>query len=309
MHHISHELQLLINLATAVGIALMGGLLAHWLKQSPIIGYLLAGMAVGPFTAGLVVDREQIAGLSEVGVIFLMFALGIEFSIKELLRIKGPAIVGTIAQVLLTIAGGMAFGLFCGWSFGQSLFFGGVISISSTMVILKTLMSRGEMTSNHGRLLLGMLVVQDLAVVVLILLLPKLAQPNATNGQTSAAFLELFLVTLKAAAFIGVTLVLGTRVVPRLMHHVGALRSNELFLLTAVFLALGTAGLSGLLGLSPALGAFLAGWVVDNFGARNGFWLSVAAGAAVVITIGLGQKTLAGGRPETTGDALPQAAE
>ena len=264
MPELSHELQLLINLAAAVGIALIGGLVAHWLRQSPIIGYLVAGMAVGPFTAGLVVDREQIAGLSEVGVIFLMFALGIEFSIKELLRIKGPAILGTIAQVLLTIGAGLAFGLLCGWSFGQSLFFGGVISISSTMVILKTLISRGEMASNHGRLMLGMLVVQDLAVVVLVLLLPKLAVPASGDGQTSAAFLELFLVTMKAAAFIGLTLILGARVVPRLMDHVGALRSNELFLLTAVFLALGAAGLSAWLGLSPALGAFLAGLLLTE---------------------------------------------
>ena len=264
MPELSHELQAIINLAAAVGVALMGGLLAHRLRQSPIIGYLVAGMSVGPFTAGLVIDREQIAGLSEVGVIFLMFALGIEFSIKELIRVKGPAILGTIAQVLLTIAGGLAFGVLCGWSFGQALFFGGVISISSTMVILKTLMSRGEMPSNHGRLLLGMLVVQDLAVVVLVLLLPKLTAPGGGNGQTSAAFLELFLVTLKAAAFIAATLILGTRVVPRLMDHVGALRSNELFLLTAVFLALGAAGLSGWLGLSPALGAFLAGLLLTE---------------------------------------------
>lgn len=264
MPQLSHELQLIISIAMAVGVALLGGLLAHRLRQSPIIGYLLAGMAVGPFTTGLVVEREQIAALAEVGVIFLMFALGIEFSIKELLRVKGPAIFGTIAQVLLTITGGLAFGVLCGWSFGQSLFFGGVISISSTMVILKTLMSRGEMASNHGRLLLGMLVVQDLAVVVLILLLPKLATPISDEGQTSAAFFELFLITLKAAAFIGGTLILGTRVVPRLMDHVGALRSNELFLLTAVFLALGAAGLSGWLGLSPALGAFLAGLLLTE---------------------------------------------
>ena len=264
MSELSHELQLIINIAMAVGVALGGGLLAHRLRQSPIIGYLLAGMAVGPFTSGLVVDREQIAALAEVGVIFLMFALGIEFSIKELLRIKGPAIFGTIAQVLLTIAGGLAVGVLCGWTFGQSLFFGGVISISSTMVILKTLMSRGEMASNHGRLMLGMLVVQDLAVVVLILLLPKLAAPTSDEGQTSAAFFELFIVTLKAAAFIGGTLILGTRVVPKIMNHVGTLRSNELFLLTAVFLALGVAGLSGWLGLSPALGAFLAGLLLTE---------------------------------------------
>ncbi len=259
MPELSHELQLIINLAAAIGIALLGGLIAHYLRQSPIIGYLIAGMAIGPFTAGLVVDREQIAVLAEVGVIFLMFAIGIEFSFKELARIKGPAIIGGSGHILLAMIGGTLFGLACDWSFGQGLFFGGVISVSSTMVILKTLMSRGEMTSNHGRLLLGILIVEDLAVVLLILLLPKVA-----SGATETAVTDFLIIALKAIGFIGVTLLLGTRVVPRLMNQVAALRSNELFLLTAVFLALGSAGVSAWLGLSPALGANLAGLLLTE---------------------------------------------
>jgi CPA2 family monovalent cation:H+ antiporter-2 len=260
MGQLSHELQIIVGLALAIGIALAGGLIAHQLRQSPLVGYLLAGMIVGPFTPGFVLDRTQISALAEVGVIFLMFALGIEFSLKELARVKGPAIFGTVAQVLLLIGSGFFFGKLLGWPAGQSLFYGGVISISSTMVILKTLMSRGEMESNHGRLLLGMLVVQDLAAVVLILLLPKVA----SGALDAAAWKELALVTVKAALFIAVTLALGTRVVPRLMGRIGLLRSNELFLLTAVFLALGSAATSAWLGLSPALGAFMAGLLLTE---------------------------------------------
>src|ERR671939_953113 len=159
----------------AVAIALVGGLLAHRLHQSVIVGYLLAGMAIGPFTPGFFGDRTQIATLAEVGVIFLMFALGIEFSLRELARVRGVALVGTAVQIVLTIVAGAALGAVLGWPPAQGLFFGGIISVSSTMVILKTLLDRGEVAASHGRVLLGMLIVQDLAVVVLIVLLPKLA--------------------------------------------------------------------------------------------------------------------------------------
>ena len=254
----SHEFQLILNLTIAIAVALVGGLVAHRLKQSPIVGYLVAGMLIGPFTPGFVGDQKQISLLAEVGVIFLMFALGIEFSIKDLMRIKGPAIVGTIVQLLLIIGAGTLLGRMLGWSLMSGVFFGGIISISSTMVILKNLMNRGEMASNHGRLILAMLIVQDLAVVLLILLLPKLA-----GGDDNAA-LSLLWVVVKALLFIGATLFLGERVVPRLMARVEQLRSPELFLLTAVVLALGTASISAMLGLSPALGAFMGGLMLTE---------------------------------------------
>lgn len=254
----SHELQLILNITVAIGTALAGGLAAHWLRQSPIVGYLVAGMLIGPFTYGFVADREQIAVLAEVGVIFLMFALGIEFSLKELARVKGPAILGTSVQLLLIMAAGTALGVALGWPLERGIFFGGIISVSSTMVILKNLMNRGELASNHGRLLLGMLIVQDLAVVVLILFLPKLA------GDINAAAVELLWVLLKALLFIAATLFLGARVVPNFMTRVEQLRSPELFLLTAVMLALGTASVSALLGLSPALGAFMGGLMLTE---------------------------------------------
>ena len=253
----SHELHLILNVAIATAIALVGGLIAHRLRQSVIVGYLVAGVVIGPFTPGFVGDREDIAALAEVGVIFLMFALGIEFSLKELARVKGVALIGTTVQVLLTMAAGMGLGTVLGWPFTQSLFFGGVIAISSTMVILKTLLDRGELASAHGRVLLGMLIVQDLAVVVLVVLLPKLAEGVG-------ALDDLAFTLLRAVAFIGVTLFLGARVVPRLLARVERLGSSELFLLTAVALALGTAAVSAWLGLSPALGAFMGGLMLTE---------------------------------------------
>jgi CPA2 family monovalent cation:H+ antiporter-2 len=253
-----HEQAVILQLTVAITVALIGGLFAHRLRQSPIIGYLLAGVCIGPFTPGFVGDREQLAGLAEIGVIFLMFALGIEFSLKELARVKGAAIVGTSLQMLGIIAGGTALGLLLKWSLIQSVFFGGTIAVSSTMVILKNLMDRGEAGSNHGRLLLSMLIVQDLAVVVLMLLLPKLSAGGETIGR------DIALMTLKSAAFIGATLFLGSRVVPRFMRRIEELHSPELFILTAVVLALGTASTSAWLGLSPALGAFMAGLMLTE---------------------------------------------
>jgi CPA2 family monovalent cation:H+ antiporter-2 len=254
---LNHELHLLVNIAIATIVALIGGLIAHRLRQSVIVGYLIAGVAIGPFSPGFVGDREQIASLAEVGVIFLMFALGIEFSLKELARVKGVALIGTAIQVALTIGAGVALGQLLGWPLARGLFIGGIIAISSTMVVLKTLLDRGEVASTHGRVLLGMLIAQDLAAVVLIVLLPKLA---AGDGAATGLLLTL----LRAVAFIGVALFLGVRVVPRLMARVERLGSPELFLLTAVALALGTSVLSALLGLSPALGAFIGGLMLTE---------------------------------------------
>lgn len=255
--HLNPELHLLVNITIATVVALIGGLIAHRLRQSVIVGYLVAGVAIGPFTPGFIGDREQIASLAEVGVIFLMFALGIEFSLKELARVKGVALIGTAIQVLLTVGAGAALGNFLGWPLARGLFIGGIIAISSTMVVLKTLLDRGEVASTHGRALLGILIAQDLAAVVLIVLLPKLAEG-------SGAATELLLTLLRAVAFIGVALFLGMRVVPRLMARVERIGSSELFLLTAVALALGTSVLSALLGLSPALGAFIGGLMLTE---------------------------------------------
>ncbi len=259
----NHEIPLILNVAVALAIAVAGGFAASWLRQSPILGYLLAGVLIGPFTPGFVGDREQIAVLADVGVIFLMFALGVAFSLKDLARVRNIAVFGTLVQVLLTMAGGMVAGAILGWSTMQGLFFGAALAASSSMVILKTLLDRGEIASGHGRLLLSMSIVQDLIVVVLVVVLPMLI-----SRQSGLAPLEVakdVAVTLaKAAAFIGASLAVGLRVVPWLMGHVSRMRSSELFIVTAAVLALGAASVSTILGLSAALGAFVAGLVLSE---------------------------------------------
>ncbi len=252
------ELHFIFNIAIALGIALIGGWGAHALRLSPLVGYLLAGMAIGPLATNAVGNRQEIASLAEVGVVFLMFVLGIEFSLKELARAGLAAIAGTLTQILLLIGAGFGIGLMLGWPIPASLFLGGILSISSTMVILKTLMGRGETVESHGRLLLAMLIVQDLAVVVLMLLLPRLA------GGNGIVWSEVALLMLKGALFIGATLFLGVRGIPPLIEKVERLRSPELSILTAAVLALGCAAISGWLGLSPALGAFMGGLLLTE---------------------------------------------
>jgi monovalent cation:H+ antiporter-2, CPA2 family len=254
---------LLLNVTVALAIAVAGGIAASRLRQSPILGYLLAGVVVGPFTPGFVANREQIAVLADVGVIFLMFGLGVAFSLKDLARVRAVATVGTIVQVVLTILGGMAAGLALGWSALEGLFFGAALAASSSMVILKTLLDRGEIASGHGRLLLSMAIVQDLIVVVLIVVLPKVVALETGLPPLEVAG-DIGLTVLKAAVFIGASLAIGLRVVPWIMGHVTRLRSPELFIVTTAVLALGAAATSTLLGLSAALGAFVAGLLLSE---------------------------------------------
>lgn len=258
-----HESPLVLNVAVALAIAVAGGFAASWLRQSPILGYLLAGVLIGPFTPGFVGNREQIAGLADVGVIFLMFALGVAFSLKDLARMRNIATFGTLVQVLITLGGGIAVGALLGWTSMQGLFFGAALAASSSMVILKTLLDRGEIASGHGRLLLSMSIVQDLIVVVLIVVLPKLVLLQQGLPPFEVAG-DIGLTLLKAAAFIGFSLMVGLRLVPWLMGHVTRMRSSELFIVTAAVLALGAASVSTLLGLSAALGAFVAGLVLSE---------------------------------------------
>lgn len=257
------QIPLILNVAIALAIAVAGGFAASWLRQSPILGYLLAGVLIGPFTPGFVGNREQIAVLAEVGVIFLMFGLGVAFSLKDLARMRAIATFGTLIQVVLTIAGGIAAGVMLGWGLMQGMFFGAALVASSSMVILKTLLDRGEIASGHGRLLLSMAIVQDLIVVVLVVALPKLMSLQAGLPPLEVA-LDVGLTLLKAALFIGASLAIGLRLVPWIMGHVTRMRSSELFIVTAAVLALGAASVSTLLGLSPALGAFVAGLVLSE---------------------------------------------
>lgn len=258
-----HSLPLVFNITVALSIAFAGGILASWLKQSPIVGYLLAGVLIGPFTPGFVGDRMQIASLADVGVIFLMFALGVAFSLKDLARIRNVAVFGTLIQVGLTLGGGLLLGLCIDLPLFEGVFIGSALAASSSMVILKTLLDRGEIAAGHGRLLLSMSIVQDLIIVVLIVLLPKLG--SSTHAVAPAALVTDILITLaKATGFIAFSFVVGLRIVPRVMAYVTRLRSSELFIVTAAVFALGAATICTLLGLSAALGAFVAGLVLSE---------------------------------------------
>lgn len=254
---------MILNLTIALAAAFAAGLVASWLRLSPIVGYIAAGIVVGPFTPGFVADRALIAALADIGVVLLMFALGVAFSLRDLARVGTLAIGGTLVQVALTIGGGWAIALALGWDSFQGFYFGAVLAASSSMVILKTLLDRGEVGAGHGRLLLSMSIVQDLIVVLLVALLPQVAEMNAAGAMPAVASTVAKKLAI-AAVFIGAGMWIGLRYLPRLMDHVARLRSPELFTALTAVLALGIAGSSAALGLSAALGAFLAGLMLSE---------------------------------------------
>lgn len=247
---------LVLELALAWAAAFVGGLVAQRLRQPPIVGYLLAGMVIGPFTPGPVIHNGEIGVLAQIGVAFLMFALGVEFSFPELRDLGRVVILGGPLQVLGTMALGPLIAIPLHLSLRQGLFLGGVLALSSTVVALKVLMGRGELQSPYGRIAVGLLIAQDLAVVPLVILLPIL------SGGEAVHLVDLLLIAVKAAAVMVGVYVVGIRLAPWLLSHAALGRSRELFLLGVVALALGTALLTQEIGLSLAFGAFLAGLAI-----------------------------------------------
>jgi len=238
--------------------ALFGALIAQRLRQPLILGYILAGIAIGPYTAGVTVqDIHQIELLAEIGVALLLFALGLEFSHNELKPVRKVALIGTPIQILLTMGLGFGLGRFFGWPPGESLWFGALISLSSTMVLLKTLMNQGWMGTLSSRVMIGMLIVQDLAVVPLMIILPQLSDP-------AAGLHMLGLAALKSALFLLLMFYLGTRLLPRVLAYIAGWNSRELFILTITAIGLGIGYATFLFGLSFAFGAFVAGMVLSE---------------------------------------------
>ncbi len=256
--------ELIADLVLAVMAAMLGGFVAHRLKLPVITGYLLGGLLIGPFTPGPVSDIHRVQTLAELGVALLMFALGTQFSLEELTHVGKGAIIGGVLQIVLTIGLGIPIGL---WvlqlNFIGSIYFGGLIAISSSIVILKLLMNRGELDSKHGKLALGTGVVQDISVVVLVVVLPELASATGEGGAWNILS-SVGLAMLKAILFLGSTYLIGTRIIPPLLHRVISVGVRELFLLVIVTIAVGTAMLAHIIGLSFALGAFLAGMIVSE---------------------------------------------
>lgn len=238
--------------------ALLGGFVARRLNQPLILGYIVAGIIVGPYTAGpRVSDIHDIELLAEIGVALLLFALGVEFNLKKLIRFKWVAFGGTLLQMVLTTAVGFALGRFLGWEPYPALWLGALVSLSSTMVILKTLMSQGKLGTLASRVMLSMLIVQDLAVVPLMIMLPELA--NLSDG-----LVNLGLAALRAGLILAAMVFVGTRVIPFVLKRIAAWNSRELFLVAIMALGLGIGYATYLAGLSFAFGAFVAGLVLSE---------------------------------------------
>jgi CPA2 family monovalent cation:H+ antiporter-2 len=238
--------------------ALLGGLIAQVLRQPLIIGYIFAGVVVGPYTGGVTVsDVHNIEKMAEIGVALLLFALGLEFSLRDLKPVRNIAIIGTPIQIALTTAFGVAIGRWMGWQWVPSLWFGALISLSSTMVILKTLENQGMLGTLSSRVMIGMLIVQDLAIVPMLIILPQLSEPGAGLPVLAVS-------ALKAAVFLTLVIVLGTRIMPRVMKTIADWNSRELFLVATTAIGLGIGYGTYLFGLSFAFGAFVAGMLLSE---------------------------------------------
>ena len=246
------------DVAIIVTVGFVGGVVAQRLRQPLILGYIAAGVVLGPVTGGaLISDPHDIELLAEIGVALLLFALGIEFSLKELRPVRKVALLGASIQILLTIGATAGMGLLLGWPWTDAVWFGGCVSLSSTMVILKTLQSQGRLGTLSSRVMIGMLLVQDLAVVPLLILLPKLTDLRAGLPDLGWAL-------VRSGLFLAVMIVVGTRVIPWLMRQVSRWNSRELFLLTVTGLGLGIGYATYKVGLSFAFGAFVAGIVLSE---------------------------------------------
>ena len=238
--------------------ALIGGLIAQRLRQPLILGYILAGIAIGPYTGGVTVSEvHDIELLAEIGVALLLFALGLEFSFKELKSVRYVALVGTPIQIVLIIAYGFGIGKLIGLGQQECIWLGAMLSLSSTMVLLRTLMNQGWMGTLSSRVMIGMLIVQDLAIVPMMIVLPQLNQLSVDLWLLSFDF-------LKAALFIAVMILLGTRVLPWVMKQIARWKSRELFLLAITAIGLGVGYSTYWIGLSFAFGAFVAGMVLSE---------------------------------------------
>ena len=253
------ERELIVDLIIIIGAATVGGAIASFLRLPVILGYMVAGLVLGNYIPGWEIDIGRTEGIAELGVALLLFTLGVQFSFSKMADVRRVAIVGGLCQIALTIGLGVLIGMALGLGAQESLLIGAAMALSSTMVALKLLETRGEMAALHSRVALGFLLVQDLAVVPLVILIP------AASGDVGASLAgELALAAGKALLLLGAAYILATRIVPRVLAFIAATGSRELFLLTVLSLAFGLAAGSFGLGLSIAFGAFLAGLVVSE---------------------------------------------
>jgi len=265
---VPHDVDLIILLAVGFGVALIFGYIAARLRLPPLIGYLIAGIIISPNTPGIEADIHLANQLAELGVMFLMFGVGMHFSLKDLLLVRRIALPGAILQIAVATLLGIGVSMLWGWSFGSALVFGLSLSCASTVVLLKALGDRGLLDSVNGKIAVGWLLVEDLVMVLVLVLLPATAVllgGKAPAGADGNIWLTLGITLLKVIGFIAFMLIVGKRVVPIIMQFVARLGSRELFTLTVVAAAVSIAyGSYAIFGVSMALGAFFAGMVVKE---------------------------------------------
>ncbi len=266
---VPHDLPLVTTIATGLGLAFVFGLIATKLRIPPIVGYLVAGVVIGPHTPGFEADVHLAEQLAEIGIVLLMFGVGLHFSLKDLMEVRKIALPGAIVQIGAAMAMGMGLTYLWGWSLGSGLMFGLALSVASTVVLLRSLEEHNLTQTNDGRIAIGWLIVEDLVMVLALVLIPALAMKSGAPVEGSeelakAPLWEILGVAIgKLAVFVAVMLVVGKRFLPWLLTVVARTRSRELFTLAVFGMALGVAfGASKLFGVSFALGAFFAGMMI-----------------------------------------------
>lgn len=271
-----HATPLIATLVAGICLAFVAGLVAHRFRLPPIAGYLMAGVVIGPFTPGFVADQKLANELAEIGVILLMFGVGLHFSLKDLLSVRAIAIPGALGQIAVATVFGLLLALAMGWSAGSGFVFGLSLSVASTVVLLRALQERRMVETEKGRIAVGWLIVEDLVMVLTLVLLPPLAGMLGGTAQTAdvdpdltralgigAVWTAVGVTALKVSAFIALMLVVGRKLIPLVLHYVAHTGSRELFRLSVLAIALGVAyGSAKLFGVSFALGAFFAGMVL-----------------------------------------------
>ena len=268
-----HDTPLIATIVVGLSLAFVLGALAHRLRISPLVGYLLAGVAVGPYTPGFVADQKLATELAEIGVILLMFGVGLHFSLRDLWAVRGIALPGAMAQMAVATAMGTGLGLYLGWSVAAGVVFGLALSVASTVVLLRALQERGLIATEQGRIAVGWLIVEDIAMVLALVLLPTVGPLMAGSIERSLLYgfdwsgigTTIAVTLLKVAAFVAVMILVGRRVLPWVVHYIAYSGSRELFRLGVLVIALGVAfGAAQLFGVSFALGAFFAGMILGE---------------------------------------------
>jgi monovalent cation:H+ antiporter-2, CPA2 family len=263
-----HAPPLVATIALGLVLAFSLGVVAHRLKLPPLVGYLVAGILIGPFTPGFVADQNIANQLAEVGVILLMFGVGLHFSPKDLLSVRAIAVPGAAAQALIAIPLGIGVGWLLGWSLGAGLIFGIALSVASTVVVLRVLQERRLLETERGRITVGWLIVQDIAMILVLVLLPGLAalfHGMETAPKSTEILFSVTTVLGKFGIFVAVMLIVGKKLIPAILHYVAHTGSRELFRLAVLSIALGVAyAASELFGISLALGAFFAGMILSE---------------------------------------------